>query len=131
MSVQRRKGTAPELVLRRALHAAGLRYRVDRAPLVGLRRKADIVFVSAHVAVFVDGCFWHGCQDHGLRRHQVNGWYWPGKIESNRLRDADTDRQLAAAGWASLRFWEHELQGPAVHVAVGRVREALGQVPAP
>lgn len=108
MSAQRRKDTGPELALRRSLHNLGLRYRVHVAPLPGLRRQADVVFTSAHVAVFVDGCFWHGCPDHGRRRHDVNEWYWPDKIERNRRRDADTDRCLAEAGWVSMRVWEHE-----------------------
>jgi DNA mismatch endonuclease (patch repair protein) len=86
----------------------GLRYRVHAAPLAGLRRRADIVFGPARVAVFVDGCFWHGCPLHGQRRHDVNGWYWPEKIARNRHRDSDTDARLAAAGWAVVRAWEHE-----------------------
>src|SRR5579872_51683 len=108
MSAQRRRDTIPELALRRRLHAMGLRYRVDTAPLATLRRKADVVFGPARVAVFVDGCFWHGCPLHGQRRHDVNGWYWPEKIARNRCRDADTDARLAAAGWAVVRVWEHE-----------------------
>jgi len=125
MSAQRREGTAPEIALRRALHANGLRYRVHRAPLPALRRKADIVFGPARLAVFVDGCFWHGCPDHGRRRHNVNGWYWPAKIARNQDRDHDTDEALAAAGWWVVRVWEHELTGPDVDNAVARVREAL------
>jgi DNA mismatch endonuclease (patch repair protein) len=117
MSVQRRSGTGPELALRRALFARGLRYRVDVAPLPGLRRKADVVFSSAKLAVFVDGCFWHGCPEHGRRRHEVNGWYWPAKIDGNRRRDRETDQVLAAAGWRVLRVWEHELVGGAYQVA--------------
>lgn len=110
MSTQRREGTAPELALRRALHSLGLRYRLHRCPLPALRRKADIVFGPARVAVFVDGCFWHGCPDHGRRRHEVNNWYWPDKIARNRRRDTETDRALVTSGWAPLRVWEHELQ---------------------
>jgi|GEM_PF-1039311 len=121
MSVQRRSGTAPELALRRALFALGLRYRVGTAPVPGLRRKADIVFGRAKVAVFVDGCFWHGCPQHGERRHEVNGWYWLDKIERNRRRDRDTDNLLAAAGWQVLRVWEHELDGPGALVVAERV----------
>ena len=108
MSAQRRTGTGPELAVRRALHAMGLRYRVHAQPLSSLRRKADVVFPRAKVAVFIDGCFWHGCPDHGRRRHHVNAWYWPEKIERNRRRDADTDARLADAGWTVVRAWEHE-----------------------
>ncbi|WP_346007511.1 hypothetical protein [Janibacter terrae] len=68
MQVQRTRDTAPEMALRSSLHSMGLRYRVDRAPLPGLRRRADIVFGPARVAVFVDGCFWHGCPEHGTKR---------------------------------------------------------------
>lgn len=127
MSRQRREGTAPELALRQALHSLGLRYRLHRTPLPGLRRKADIVFGPARTAVFVDGCFWHGCPDHGRRRHDVNGWYWPAKIERNRRRDVDTDQRLARAGWLVIRVWEHELTGPGAPAAAERIRVALAE----
>ena len=86
----------------------GLRYRVHMAPLPGVRREADIVFTRARIAVFVDGCFWHGCPEHGRRRHDVNAWYWPEKIARNQRRDADTDRRLLGEGWTPIRVWEHE-----------------------
>jgi DNA mismatch endonuclease (patch repair protein) len=108
MSAQRSKDTGPELAVRKALHGMGMRYRVHAQPLPGLRRKADIVFTRARVAVFVDGCFWHGCPQHGRRRHEVNEWYWPEKIARNRRRDADTDDRLAREGWLSIRVWEHD-----------------------
>lgn len=108
MQLQKTRDTEPELAVRRALHAMGLRYRVDRPPLQGLPRRADIVFGPAKVAVFVDGCFWHGCPDHGRRQPGANSWYWPAKIQRNKDRDADTDRRLAEAGWAVVRAWEHE-----------------------
>lgn len=108
MQRQPSKDTQPELVLRRELHRRGLRYRVHRAPLPTLRRRADIVFGPAKVAVFVDGCFWHGCPDHWRRIHAVNGWYWPEKIARNRARDVDTDARLAQEGWHVVRVWEHE-----------------------
>jgi DNA mismatch endonuclease (patch repair protein) len=107
MQDQRARDTAPELALRRQLHAFGLRYRVDRAPLPGLRRRADILFGPARVAVYLDGCFWHGCPEHG-NRPRANSPYWGPKIERNRARDVDTDTRLAAAGWAVVRAWEHE-----------------------
>lgn len=125
MSVQRREGTGPELVLRSALHSLGFRYRLHRAPLPSLRRKADIVFGPARVAVFVDGCFWHGCPQHGRRRHDVNNWYWPDKIAGNQRRDEETDRALADAGWLPLRVWEHEV--PSVEAALD-VAARVGQV---
>lgn len=108
MQRQRTRDTEPELAVRRLLHAAGLRYRVDVAPLEGLRRRADIVFPRAKVAVFVDGCFWHGCPQHGSRRTVANPHYWEGKARRNQEKDADTDAKLQNAGWLSIRAWEHE-----------------------
>ena len=102
-----RRDTKPELALRRALHARGLRYRVDRAVLAGMRRRPDIVFGPARVVVFVDGCFWHGCPDHATWPTN-NAEFWRKKIETNRLRDRDTDSRLAEAGWTVVRVWEHE-----------------------
>ena len=81
---------------------------MHRRPLVHLRRTADVVFPKARVAVFVDGCFWHGCPDHGRREHRTNGWYWPDKIRRNVERDRDTDQKLSAQGWQVIRVWEHE-----------------------
>lgn len=111
MQVQKTRDTKPEMAIRRLLHASGLRYRVDRAPLTGLRRRADIVFGRAKVAVYVDGCFWHGCPQHGRPGTVANPEYWAAKIERNRERDADTDRRLVEAGWAVVRVWEHQLPG--------------------
>lgn len=108
MVAQRRRDTEPELAIRRALHARGLRYYVHRRPLPGLRREADIVFPKARVAIFIDGCFWHGCPEHGSKRSQANEWYWPEKIERNRARDMDTNGRLETAGWLAVRVWEHE-----------------------
>ncbi|MEU4061214.1 very short patch repair endonuclease [Streptomyces wedmorensis] len=107
MSRQRSRDTGVEKALRSALHAAGLRYRIHRRPLKGLRREADIVFGPARVAVFVDGCFWHGCPDHATWPKR-NSEFWREKIEKNRARDANTDERLMEAGWLSVRVWEHE-----------------------
>jgi DNA mismatch endonuclease (patch repair protein) len=108
MQLQRERDTAPEVAVRRELHRRGLRYRLDRQIVPGTRRRVDIVFGPAKVAVFVDGCFWHGCPKHGVRQHDINGWYWPRKIAGNRHRDADTARRLRKSGWKVLRVWEHE-----------------------
>ena len=108
MSNLARRDTAPELALRRELHRLGLRYFVHRRPLPDLRREADVVFPRTRFAVFVDGCFWHGCPDHGRRTHRTNGWYWPEKIQLNLERDRDTDERLRTAGWTPVRVWEHE-----------------------
>jgi DNA mismatch endonuclease (patch repair protein) len=122
MAAQQTKGTGPELALRTALHQRGLRYRLHRAPLPSLRRTADIVFGPARVAVFVDGCFWHGCPEHGKRQYKVNDWYWPEKIERNRQRDADTDARLREASWLPIRVWEHEDPSKAAARIAGEVR---------
>jgi DNA (cytosine-5)-methyltransferase 1 len=103
----RRRDTPAERELRSALHRRGLRFRVDAAPLPSLRRRADVVFKSSKVAVFVDGCFWHGCPLH-CTWPQTNAHWWKIKIARNRRRDADTDQQLANAGWLVVRAWEHE-----------------------
>ncbi|MEU8270464.1 very short patch repair endonuclease [Sphaerisporangium sp. NPDC049002] len=107
MKANRGRDTKPELALRSATHRLGLRYRVDVAPLKGLRRRADLVFSKAKVAVFLDGCYWHGCPDHH-RPAQQNREFWSEKIAKNRERDRDTDETLAGAGWLVIRVWEHE-----------------------
>jgi DNA (cytosine-5)-methyltransferase 1 len=107
MQATRQRDTTAEMALRRTLHAAGLRYRVDQAVLSGSKRRADLVFRSERVAVFVDGCFWHGCPTHGTQP-KANGSWWLDKLESNRSRDRDTDRRLTEAGWQVIRVWEHE-----------------------
>ena len=107
MQAAKPKDTAPEKALRSALHRRGLRYRIDVKPLIRLNRRADIVFSSAKVAVFVDGCFWHGCPIHGTQA-KANASFWREKIKQNRLRDADTNRRLVDSGWVVVRVWEHE-----------------------
>lgn len=107
MSRTSRRDTKPELALRRLLHARGLRFRVDRPVLPDRRRRPDIVFGPTKVAVFVDGCFWHGCPDHATWPTS-NAGFWRDKIETNRSRDRDSDARLVAAGWLPVRVWEHE-----------------------
>jgi len=102
------ENTMPEVAVRRALHGLGLRFRLHQAVVTGTRRRVDIVFAPSKVAVFVDGCFWHGCPDHARRAPKVNRWYWDKKLERNRVRDRDTDSRLSAAGWLVVRVWEHE-----------------------
>lgn len=120
MERQRRRDTAAEVRLRTHLHAMGLRFRIDRRPVPGVRRTADLVFAGARVAVFVDGCFWHGCPEHGTWPKSNAAW-WRAKIEANVARDRDTDERLAAAGWSAVRVWEHEDAA----VAAGRVARAV------
>lgn len=109
MRANRRRDTGPELLLRRLLHRRGLRYRVDFAirPNAGRAVRPDIVFPGRRIAVYVDGCFWHGCPIHGTRA-ETNQAYWDEKIEANRQRDVRTTAALEADGWLVLRFWEHE-----------------------
>lgn len=107
MRNQRRRDTAPELALRRELHRRGRRFFVDRAPLSGIRRRADLVFPRLRVAVFVDGCFWHACPEHGRLPRSNRGW-WQEKLAANAARDRDTDHRLVANGWRVVRVWEHE-----------------------
>jgi DNA mismatch endonuclease (patch repair protein) len=107
MAVQQRRDTSPELAVRRLLHAAGLRYRVAY-PVPGIpRRTIDIAFPRARVAVFVDGCFWHGCPEHGTAPSANPDW-WRNKIGTNQQRDAHTARHLETLRWTVLRLWEHE-----------------------
>ncbi|MYW01979.1 DNA mismatch endonuclease Vsr [Streptomyces sp. SID3343] len=120
MSRQKSKDTGVEVALRRELHRMGLRYRVHRRPLKGVRREADVVFGPTRVAVYVDGCFWHGCPTHATWPKR-NAEFWKNKIEGNRTRDADTDRRMAEAGWLVVRVWEHE--DPAS--AATRVRDVV------
>jgi DNA mismatch endonuclease (patch repair protein) len=107
MLANRSRDTKPELLVRSLLHERGLRYRVNQRPLPGLRRTADIVFRKARVAVFIDGCFWHGCPEH-YKQPGTNSEYWSDKVEGNRRRDRETDAWLVEAGWTVLRHWEHD-----------------------
>ena len=107
MQGNRSRDTAPELAVRRLVHATGLRYRVNARPLPALRRTADLMFTRSRVAVFIDGCFWHGCPDHH-RLPSANADYWTAKVARNLARDAATDEALRTAGWTVLRFWAHQ-----------------------
>ncbi|MFB4300408.1 very short patch repair endonuclease [Actinomadura sp. NTSP31] len=107
MQSNKSRDTKPELALRRAVHALGLRYRVSIRPLPSVRRTADLVFTRARVAVFMDGCFWHGCPVHHTKS-ATNAEYWAEKVRRNRERDQQTDRLLHEAGWRTIRVWEHE-----------------------
>lgn len=116
MKAAKPKDTAPEMALRSTLHKKGLRFRIDVKPLKELNRKADIVFRPSKVAVFVDGCFWHGCPIHGTQA-KANAEFWEPKIKQNQERDKDTVNQLEAAGWRVIRVWEHEdLKGAAQEI---------------
>ena len=107
MQSNRGQDTGPELRLRRRLHSMGLRYRVGLRLEQNRRRSIDIAFTKPKVAIFVDGCFWHGCPSHS-RPTKSNIEFWNEKIERNRIRDADTNALLDVNGWTVIRFWEHD-----------------------
>ena len=107
MLANRGRDTAPELRIRSLVHRSGLRFRVDARPLPLLRRTADLVFRPVEVAVFVDGCYWHGCPEHFVQP-KTNSEFWKEKIGRNIERDRDTDSILRDAGWTVIRIWEHE-----------------------
>lgn len=107
MQGNRGRDTKPELAVRRLVHAAGLRYRVNSRPEPDLRRTADLLFVGAHISVFIDGCYWHGCPEH-FTMPVMHLDYWSTKIARNRSRDLETTFLLESRGWTVLRFWEHE-----------------------
>jgi DNA mismatch endonuclease (patch repair protein) len=103
----RGKDTIPEQRIRSLLHRDGLRFRKHAQPVPGLRCNADIVFPRERVAVFVDGCFWHGCPIHG-RVPNRNSSYWADKLTRNMARDERNTLTLTREGWLALRYWEHE-----------------------
>ncbi|MHC3463663.1 very short patch repair endonuclease [Streptomyces flavovirens] len=113
MSRQARRDTVPEVAVRKLLHASGYRYRLnERVPHMP-RRTIDIAFTRAKIAVFLDGCFWHGCPDHATQP-KANADWWRRKLDTNMARDAETTAHLVAEGWTVLRFWEHQ---PPIEVA--------------
>lgn len=122
MRANRGRDTGPEVALRSALHAKGLRFRKDyRLDLHERRRvRPDIVFPRLRLAVFVDGCFWHGCQEH-RSLPASNASFWKQKIEGTRQRDRDQVAWLEAAGWTVVRVWEHDLPEPALRTIIDLV----------
>jgi len=134
MRANRRTDTKPELALRRALHKRGYRFRKDyRLDLDGGRRvRPDIAFTARRVAVFVDGCFWHACPEHGSKP-RANDWYWTPKLARNVERDRVADETLASAGWQVVRIWEHDSleQALAAVIAVVGARMPAAPVASP
>ena len=130
MRAIRRTDTKPEVALRRALHRQGYRFRKDyRLDLAeGKRVRPDIAFTARRVAVFVDGCFWHACPDHGSKPAN-NTWYWEPKLARNVARDRAADAALDAAGWRVVRIWEHESVEAAVAAVAAAVEAATGHRP--
>lgn len=132
MRANRRTDTKPELALRRALHGRGYRYRKDyRLDLAdGKRVRPDIAFTARRVAVFVDGCFWHSCPQHGSKP-AVNVGYWDPKLRRNVERDRAADTALAAAGWEVVRIWEHEPLADALAAVVAALVRAAPALASP
>jgi DNA mismatch endonuclease (patch repair protein) len=114
------KDNTGERALRSELHRRGLRFRVHRRVLAGNRRTVDIAFPLSKTAVFIDGCFWHGCPEHGTRPKNNREW-WRAKIEGNIARDRDTDCRLGEGGWTVVRVWTHE----AIEVAANRIEAVV------
>lgn len=121
MRAIRRTDTKPEIELRSGLHRLGYRFRKDfRIDLPGRRVRPDIVFTARKVAVFIDGCFWHSCPQHG-RQPTANEWYWSPKLARTVERDQQATAALTEAGWTVVRIWEHERTADAIDL----VRAAL------
>lgn len=121
MKANRRVNTRPEALLRSALHRRGLRFRKDVYLRVGaVRTKADVVFSRHRIAVYLDGCFWHRCPEHG-QLPQANRDYWKPKLERNVQRDNEVTKALRAEGWTVIRIWEHE----PIDLAVETIYEAV------
>ncbi|MGH2910913.1 MAG: very short patch repair endonuclease [Solirubrobacteraceae bacterium] len=121
MRGNRRVDTLPEVRLRQLLHASGFRFRKDYRVAEGdIQVRADIVFPRQRLAVFIDGCYWHGCPEH-CRMPARNAEYWEAKIARNRARDTRVTKSLTDNDWRVLRIWEHEQAA----LAVLRVQEAL------
>ncbi len=122
MRAIRRADTKPEVALRSQLHRLGYRFRKDyRIDLGDLKVRPDIVFTARKVAVFVDGCFWHVCPQHG-REPTVNEWYWAPKLRRNMERDRQVNNALREAGWRVVRLWEHEPLASAVEAVVAALQ---------
>jgi DNA mismatch endonuclease, patch repair protein len=124
MSRLPRRDTAPELALRRLLHARGMRYRVNM-PVPGLaRRSIDVAFTRSRLAIFVDGCYWHGCPDHGRVPHTNREW-WTEKLRRNQARDLQTAAYLDQLCWDVVRFWAHQDPHDVADIVECRVRGSI------
>lgn len=130
MQANHPRDTAPEVALRRALHAAGLRFRKDWCPEPYLRCKSDIVFPRQRLCVFVDGCFWHRCPLH-FQLPKSNSDWWDEKIQATVDRDVRQSRALQSRGWMVLRVWEHETVASAMRARVERIAAAVKELSCP
>jgi len=126
-----RTSTGPEVALRRELHRLGLRFRVSGIRLPG---RPDIVFTRARIAVFVDGCFWHRCPEHGTLPRNNAGW-WLAKLDRNVARDGEKDDALSGLGWLAVHVWEHEDPSEAAAQIIdfwsSRAHRRAGELPGP
>ena len=127
MQGNRKRDTGPERALRSELHRRGLRYRLHKHASQEVKCVADVVFRFERIAVFVDGCFWHGCLDHGVRP-RTHSDYWDAKLARNVARDRRNDAALEAAGWTVVRVWEHEPPAEAADRISQLVREKRAQL---
>ena len=129
MIANRRVDTGPEVALRAALHARGLRFRKDYPMKIhgGRPTRIDIAFTRARIAVFVDGCFWHACPLHG-QAPKSNAEFWATKLEANRERDRLVSSSLERDGWTVVRAWEHEAMDDVVGLVAATVAERMGQI---
>jgi DNA mismatch endonuclease (patch repair protein) len=123
MSRMPRSSSKPEMALRRLLHAKGLRFRVN---VKGLPGTPDVVLTRARIAVFVDGCFWHGCPEHCVLPKNNREW-WSAKFKGNAERDRRKDAELVAAGWLPLHFWEHDSVGDVAETVAELWRQRTGR----
>jgi DNA mismatch endonuclease, patch repair protein len=124
----RQHGTSAERAVRSELHRRGLRFRIQRPLEFDRRRKADIVFPTERLAIFIDGCFWHSCPDHATRP-KANAGFWADKLARNTSRDRDTDRRLKEEGWTVLRIWEHVPAESAAEMIEARLAGLRGERP--
>lgn len=129
MIANRRADTGPEVALRAALHARGLRFRKDYPMKVrgGRSTRIDVAFTRARVAVFLDGCFWHACPLHG-QAPKSNAEFWATKLEANRARDRLVSLSLERDGWTVVRAWEHEPMADVVDLVAATVADRTGRM---
>ena len=130
MQGNRGRDTKPEMAVRSAVHRRGIRFRVSARPQREFPRTADLVLRKSRIAVFVDGCYWHGCPDHRTQP-ATNVEYWANKIARNIERDGETTDYLEQAGWTVLRFWEHEDPETVADCVQNSVRAALAEESGP
>jgi len=126
MQANRSGDTGPEVRLRSTLHRLGFRFRKDHRPVPELKCKADIVFPSIRLCVFVDGCYWHRCPKH-FSTPKANSEWWDEKINANCERDALQTRELKKRGWKVIRVWEHQVSGATLDVTVSEIRNVLSK----